>query len=205
VSAPSCVSGAPPTEESGPQAHAAALTHPKISLTDGRSVRPACQQSSTSFQTLSERPSSGAFGGFKGLSPPKTLVNTSDVDSLANGGVPVSTYTGRIGKCTSGLVRCPPHRSPSQRRTRRPPSKACTRPIQTWMEEGVLVPCKAGSLHILRTSTTPYLGSGRTRWLRDRSPRCMPCWNSRLRYWPKQHERGSNPGWGDLHLSSRHV
>ena len=81
-----------------PQADAAALTRAKTSLTGGRSVRSVCQQSSKSFQTLSERPSSCAFAGFDGFPPSKTLNTTSDVDSLPNGGAPVSTYIGGIGK-----------------------------------------------------------------------------------------------------------
>ena len=82
-----------------PHTEAAALTRPNASLTDGRRVRSVFQQSSRSFQTPSERPNSNASAGFDGFPPPKTLTTTSDPDSLANGGVPVSTYTARFGKC----------------------------------------------------------------------------------------------------------
>jgi len=92
------------TEGRIPQADAAALTRPSTSVTCGRSVRSVCQQSSRSFQTPSERPSSRAFSGFGGFPPSKTLNTTSDVDSLPNGGVPVSTYIGEsasvcVGRC----------------------------------------------------------------------------------------------------------
>ena len=67
-------------------------------MTGGRRVRSVCQLSSRSLQTLPERPSSSAFAGFNGFPPSKTLNTTSDVDSLPNGGVPVSTYIRGIGE-----------------------------------------------------------------------------------------------------------
>jgi len=85
-----------PTEDSVPQIEAAVLTRLETSITDGRSLRSLCQQSSSSFQTLSERPSSRAFVGFEGVPPPKTLNTTSGPGSLPNGSVPVSTYVGGI-------------------------------------------------------------------------------------------------------------
>lgn len=86
------------TGESEPQTHAAALTRAKTSFIDGRSVGSVRQQSSSSSQTLSEIPRSGASVGFEGRSPPKTFSTTSGPDSFPNGDVPVSTYTGRTGK-----------------------------------------------------------------------------------------------------------
>ena len=84
----------PPIEESVPQADAAVLTSSNTLSTDGRSARWACQQSSSNFHTLSERPSSGAFAGFEGLSPLNTLKTTWGSGTLPNGSVPVSTYVG---------------------------------------------------------------------------------------------------------------
>ena len=86
------------TGESVPQAHAAALTRARTSFIDGRSAGSVRQQSSSNLQILSERPRSGASVGFEGRSPPKTFNTTSGPDSFPNGDVPVSTYTGRIGK-----------------------------------------------------------------------------------------------------------
>ena len=88
--------GISPTGESVPQAEAAALTRPKTSFINGRRVRWVCQQSSNSFQTLSEIPSSSALSGFDGLPPSTTLNTTSDPDNFPNGSVPVSTYPERI-------------------------------------------------------------------------------------------------------------
>ena len=84
--------GIPPTVESTPQTEAAPLTRSETSFIDGREVRSVCQHSSSSFQTLSESPSSGAFAGFKGFAPAKALKTASDPDS-PNGSVPVRTYT----------------------------------------------------------------------------------------------------------------
>jgi hypothetical protein len=89
--------GTPPTDESVPQADAAALTRLKKSVTEGRNARWVCQLSSNSFQILSEMPSLSASAGLKGFPPPKTLNTTSDEDSFPNGSVPVSTYTRRVG------------------------------------------------------------------------------------------------------------
>jgi len=72
------------------------MTRSETSLIDGRESRSVCQQSSSSFQTSSQRPSSRAFAGFEGLAPPKILKTTSDPDNLPNGGVPVRTYKVRI-------------------------------------------------------------------------------------------------------------
>ena len=83
----------PLTGGSVPQTDAAALTQHKTPFTGGRSVRSVCQQSSSSFQTSSERPSSSAFAGLKGLSPSKTFDTTSDTGSPPKGGDPVSTCT----------------------------------------------------------------------------------------------------------------
>ena len=84
--------GTPLTEGSVPQIDAAAFTQSKTPFIEGRSVRWVCQQSSSSSQTLSERPSSSAFVGFDGFFPSMTLNTTSDPDSVPNGSVPVSTY-----------------------------------------------------------------------------------------------------------------
>jgi len=75
-----------------PQAEAAALKWVEASFIDGREVRSVCQQSSSSFQTLSESPSSSAFVGFEGCSPLKTLYTTSNTGSPPNGSAPVRTY-----------------------------------------------------------------------------------------------------------------
>jgi hypothetical protein len=85
--------GTPPTGESVPQIDAAALTQLKKSVAGGRSVRWDCQLSSSSFQILSEMPSSSAFAGLEGFPPPTTLNTTSDEESSQNGSFPVSTYT----------------------------------------------------------------------------------------------------------------
>ena len=103
-------------EGSVPQTDAAALTRPKTSPTGGRSVRSACQQSSSTFQTLSERPSSSPFAGFGGLIPSKTIHTILYSRGSPNGIVPVSTYAGGIGKgvrlASPGtyLVDCHSHR-----------------------------------------------------------------------------------------------
>jgi hypothetical protein len=86
----------PPTWGSIPQIEAAILTRSETSLIDGREKRSVCQQSSSSFQTLSESPSSSAFAGFEGLSSPKTLKTASDPENSPNGSVPVRTYEVRI-------------------------------------------------------------------------------------------------------------
>lgn len=78
-----------------PQTEAAPLTQVETSLIDGREVRSASQQSSSNFQTSSERPSSNALAGFEGLSPPKALKTASDPENLSDGSVPVRTY--RVG------------------------------------------------------------------------------------------------------------
>ena len=130
------------SEGSVPQTDAAALTRSKTFLTGGRRVRSCCQQSSRSFQTLSERPSSSAFAGFNGFPPPKTLNTTSDVDNLPNGGVPVSTLIGRRGSASARVRHCctrAPDRLPSPWHICRPPSKACTCPVRTWTGQCVLV------------------------------------------------------------------
>ena len=104
------------TEGSVLQTAATALIRPRTSVIRGRRARSFCQQSSRSFQTLSERPISRAFAGFNGFPPSKTLNITSDVDSLPNGSVPVSTYIRGIGKCVcwplydTHLVDYHPHR-----------------------------------------------------------------------------------------------
>ena len=95
----------PLTEESIPQAEAANLTRSETTFTDGREVRSVCQQSSSSFQTLSESPSSSAFSGFEGLSPAKTLKTTSDPVDLPNGNVPVRTYKVGINMRTHWISR----------------------------------------------------------------------------------------------------
>ena len=79
-----------------PQTEAAPLIRSETSFIDGRELRSGCQQSSSSFQTLLERPSSSEFVGFEGLPPSKTLKTTSDPDNLPNGSVPVRTYKVRI-------------------------------------------------------------------------------------------------------------
>ena len=86
----------PSTGESIPQVEAADLTQAETSLTDGREAQSAFQQSSSSLQTSSERPSSIAFPGFRGFSPPKTLKTTSEPSSLPYGNNPVRTYNVRI-------------------------------------------------------------------------------------------------------------
>ena len=88
--------GMPPTGWSVPHTDATALIRPKTSFIGGQSVCWACQQSSSSFQTLSERPSSSAFVGFEGFLPATALNATSGPLSFPNGSVPVSTCTGRI-------------------------------------------------------------------------------------------------------------
>ena len=90
----------PPTEESIPQREAAPLTRSETLSIGGREVRSGCQESSSNFQTLSERPSSSAFAGLEGLSPTRTLKTTSDPDNLPNGSFPVRTYKVRISICT---------------------------------------------------------------------------------------------------------
>lgn len=96
----SCRWVTPPTEDSVPQTEAATLTRLETSVTDGRSLRSLCQESSSSFQTFSERPSPDAFSGFKGLPPSNTLNTISGPGSPPNGSVPVSTCTGRINTRT---------------------------------------------------------------------------------------------------------
>ena len=88
-----CVS---PTGESTPQVEAADLTQAETSFTDGREAHLAFQQSSSSLQASSESPSSIAFSGFRGFSPPKILKITSGPSSLPNGKDPVRTYNVRI-------------------------------------------------------------------------------------------------------------
>ena len=129
-----------PTGGSIPQTEAAALTWPRTSFTDGRSARSVCQHSSSRRQTLLERPSSGAFTGFDGLAPPKTLNTTSDPDSLPNGSSPVSTCTGGIGKGVLGVVWHVPGISPLPSRIHQPLSKEQPYPVRTWMGQGVPVP-----------------------------------------------------------------
>ena len=92
----SCRWGVSPTGESTPQVEAADLTQAETSLTDGREAESVFQQSSSSLQTSSESPSSIAFSGFRGFSPPKTLKITSGPSSLPNGKDPVRTYNVRI-------------------------------------------------------------------------------------------------------------
>ena len=79
-----------------PQTDAAASIRRERSATNGRRVGWVCQLSSSSSQTLSERPSSNAFAGFEGFPPPTTSNTTSDEESLPNGSVPVSTCMRRI-------------------------------------------------------------------------------------------------------------
>ena len=88
-----------PVGESMPQVEAADFTQAETSLTDGREAQSAFQQSSSSLQTLSERPSSIAFSGFRGFFPPKTLKITSEPPSLPYGNDPVRTYSARISTC----------------------------------------------------------------------------------------------------------
>ena len=108
--------GAFPTGESVPHTEAAAFTRPNTSVIGGRSVRLVCQQSPSRSQSLSERPSFGAFAGFGGLPSDMTSRITSVVDRLLNGGDPVSTYTGWVYKRMgyrshdSYLVYCHSHR-----------------------------------------------------------------------------------------------
>ena len=108
----------PPTGESIPQVEAADLIQAEASLTDGREARSALQQSSNSLQIPSERPSSIAFSGFGGFSPPetKTLRITSEPPRLPYGNDPVRTYNVRINMCAhwatchTYLVYCHRHR-----------------------------------------------------------------------------------------------
>ena len=86
----------PPTEVSMPQTEAAPLTQVETSLIDGREVRLVCQQSSSSLQTSSERPSLGAFDGLEGFSPAKAPKTAPDPENPPNGSVPVRTYKVRI-------------------------------------------------------------------------------------------------------------
>ena len=92
----SCSWGVSPVGESIPQVEAADLTQAETSPTDGREAESVFQQSSSSLQTLSERPSSIAFAGFRGFSPPKTLKITSEPWRLPYGNDPVRTYRARI-------------------------------------------------------------------------------------------------------------
>jgi len=85
-----------PTEESIPQTEAAPLTRSETSLIDGRESRSVCQQSSSNFQTSSERPSSSASVGLEGHSPAKALKTASDPENSPDGSVPVRTYNVRI-------------------------------------------------------------------------------------------------------------
>src|SRR5258708_731325 len=62
----------PPTGESILHADAADLRQESTPFTGGRSSGSVCQQSSSNFQTSSEKPSFTAFAGFEGLVPPKT-------------------------------------------------------------------------------------------------------------------------------------
>ena len=55
---------------------AADLVRPKTFVTDGSGSRSVCQQSSSSFQTPSERPSCDVFSGLVGLVPVKPLNTT---------------------------------------------------------------------------------------------------------------------------------
>ena len=80
-----------PTGESVLHVDAADLTRTRRSFAGGRHSRSVRQQSSSSFQTSSERPRPCAFVGFEGLIPPKTLITISGPDSLPNGIIPVST------------------------------------------------------------------------------------------------------------------
>ena len=86
----------PPVGESMPQVEAARLKQAETSFTDGREAESVFQQSSSSLQTLSERPSSIAFAGFRGFCPPKTLKITSGPPSLPYGNDPVRAYRARI-------------------------------------------------------------------------------------------------------------
>ena len=81
-----------------PQAEAANLTQAETSFTDGREAESVFQQSSSSLQTLSERPSSIAFAGLRGFSSPKTLKTTPGPSRLPYGNDPVRTYDARINK-----------------------------------------------------------------------------------------------------------
>ena len=85
-----------PTEESIPQTEAAPLTQVETSLIDGRENRSVRQQSTSNFQTSSERPSSNAFPGFEGLSPPKTLKTASGPENPLDGSAPVRTCMVKI-------------------------------------------------------------------------------------------------------------
>ena len=97
--------GMPLTEGSMLQTEAAPLTRVETSLINGREIRSVCQQSSSSFQTSSESPSSSAFAGFDGLSPLKTSTTTSYFDILPNGNVPVRTYKVGINMRTHSASR----------------------------------------------------------------------------------------------------
>ena len=79
-----------------PQVEAADLTQAETSATDGREAKSVFQQSSSSLQTLSERPSSIEFAGFRGFSPPRTLKITSGPSRLPYGNDPVRIYNVRI-------------------------------------------------------------------------------------------------------------
>ena len=92
----SCRWGVPPTGESIPQVEAADCIQVKTSVTDGREAQSVSQQSSSSLQTLSERPSSIAFAGFAGFPSPSTLKITSESLSLPYGSDPVRTYDAWI-------------------------------------------------------------------------------------------------------------
>ena len=115
VSGSSYRSGVSPAGESIPQVEAADFTQVETALTDGREARSVSQQSSSSIQTLSERPSSIAFSGFRGFFPPKTLKITSEPPSLPYGNDPVRTYNVRINMrvrwapCHTYLVYCHRH------------------------------------------------------------------------------------------------
>ena len=98
----SCRWGVSPTGERFPQVEAADLTQDETSSTDGREAQSCFQQSSSSLQILSERPSSIAFAGFWGFSPPKTLRITSETPSLPYGNDPVRTYDARINMRFTG-------------------------------------------------------------------------------------------------------
>ena len=92
----SCRWGVSPAGESMPQVEAADLTQAETSFTVGREAESVFQQYSSSLQTLSERPSSIEFAGFRGFCPPKTLKITSEPPSLPYGNDPVRTYRARI-------------------------------------------------------------------------------------------------------------
>lgn len=83
------------------QTDAADLMRIDTSAIDGRRARWVSQQFCSNIHTSLERPSSVAFAGFEGLSPPKTITGKVCLGKLPKGIVPVRTYAGEIDSTRS--------------------------------------------------------------------------------------------------------